>query len=100
MACMCRDSQLVAFDFQVEHKRLHTRRYCPEIVVFKLLVFSTLMTHEGTAGHNKVGTRRIQSLIDQEILLFPSKIRQYMTHIFIEIACHIGSGLVNRIKGT
>ncbi len=74
VAGLCRDAELVAFYLEVEHECLHTRGDCAEIVVFELLVFGALMTHESAAGEHQVGTCRVKCFIYKKIFLLPTQI--------------------------
>ena len=38
MTCLKKDPELICLRFKILHERTHTRRYCPEIVILKLLI--------------------------------------------------------------
>ena len=45
-----------------------------KVVVVHLLVFGRIVSHQGSARQEQVGTRRIKTFIHQEIFLFPTQI--------------------------
>ena len=100
MASFSRDSEFMAFIFEIEHERFHTLWNRTEIMVFKLLILCRFMTHEGASGHHKVGTGCIESLINKEILLLPSKIADHMLYVGVEIASHASGSLIHAIERT
>ena len=69
-------------------------------MVVHLLVLGTLVSHQGATGHYQVRASRIQSLVDQEILLFPTKINLYFLHIIVEELANLGSSLVDGMQRT
>ena len=72
MTCLTGDGEFQGLDLQILHEGLHTVRDGTEVVVVHLLVLRTLMTHQRTTSHQQVRTGRVESLIHEEILLFPT----------------------------
>ena len=72
VASLTGDTQFESDNLEFFHKRGNTLRDTPEIVVVHLLVFGRVVPHECTSCEQQVGTCRIESFIDKEILLFPS----------------------------
>ena len=72
MTCLNRNPQLPAFIFELFHESHHPGRNRPEIMIFQLLVFRTLMPDQRAAGQHQVGPGRPQSFVHQEILLLPA----------------------------
>ena len=66
------DGEFQGLDLQILHKGLHTIRDGTKVVVVHLLVLRTLVTHQRTTCHQQVRTGRVESLIHEEILLFPT----------------------------
>ena len=100
VTCLTRNSQLQCLNLKILHKGLNTIRYGSEIMVVHLLVLGTLVSHQRTTGHNQVGTCRIQALVDQKILLFPTKINLHLFHIIVEVLAYLGSSLVDGMQRT
>ena len=94
------DGELESLDLKIFHEGLYTIGDSTEVVVVHLLVLGTLVSHECATCKHKVGTCGIESLVDEEILLFPSEINLYLMYVIIEILAHIGSGLVNGMQGS
>ena len=100
MAGLCRDAKFVAFNLKVEHESLHTRWNRSEVVVLKLLVFSTFVAHQRASGHHQVGTCGIKRLVDQEIFLLPAEVRDNMLYVFIKISRYRRTSLVHAVERT
>ena len=56
MTSFARNSKFKSLNLQILHKGLNTIRYSTKIVVVHLLVFSTLMSHKGSASKHQVRT--------------------------------------------
>ena len=54
------------------HEGRHAAGDSTEIVVFQLLVFGSLMPHQGASCEQQVGACRIQAFVYQKVFLFPS----------------------------
>ena len=89
------DTQFESLNFKIFHKGSHTGRNGTEIMVFKLLVLRSLMTHQRTSGKQQVGACGIQTFVYQEIFLFPSQVSHYLFHARIEIMANIYRSLIN-----
>ena len=57
------------------------------------------MTHEGAAGEQQVGTGGIETLVNEEILLFPSEVALHLLHIIIEILADLSGSHVHGMEG-
>ena len=89
-----RNTQLVTLVFEILHKGHHPRGDRPEVMVFELLVFGALVTHQRAAGQHQVGTCGPQPLVHEEILLLPAQIGVHFVHFGIEQATNLRCGLV------
>jgi len=89
MAGFQRDAISVGFKLHLFHERCHPRVYGAEIVVFQLLVFGTFMPHERPVCQTQIGACGVQSLIDQEVFLFPAEVWIDLFHIGIEKPTHL-----------
>ena len=58
------------------------------------------MAHQCTTCQHQVRTGRIKTLIDEEILLFPTEVYLYLVHIVVEILANIGGRLIDGVEGT
>ena len=94
------NGQLQGLNLQVLHKGLHTIRDGAKVVVVHLLVFGTLVTHQRTTCHQQVGTGRVESLVDEEIFLFPTQIDLNLGDVVVEQRAYIGSCLVDSVQST
>ena len=94
------DSQLQRLYLKILHKGLHTIGDSTKVVVVHLLVLRTLVSHQRTTRHQQVRTCRVETLVHEEILLFPSQVHLHLGHIVIEILANILSGLVHGVDST
>ena len=92
---LTRNGKLKSLYFQVFHKRLHSIRNSTEIVVFHLLILGRIVSHKCTSGKHKVRSCTIESLVNQEIFLFPTKVRRNLLYIVIKIMTHICCSHIN-----
>ena len=69
-------------------------------MVVHLLVLGALMTHQRATCHEQVGTGRIEALVHEEILLFPTQIDLYLGHIVVEILANILGSLAHSMQST
>ena len=91
-----RNTEFETLVLQILHKGEYARRNGTEIVVFQLLILCCLVSHECTPRLYEVRTSRPQRIVDKEILLFPTEIREYALDIFVEITAYFGCRLVYR----
>ena len=68
------DAQLEGLHLEVLHEVAHAQGYGTKVVVVHLLVLGRIVTHEGAAGHEQVGASGVESLVDEEVLLFPPEV--------------------------
>ena len=92
------NAQFQGLDFQIAHKFCHALRNSPKIVVFHLLVFRTIVSHQRATGEQKVRASGIKTFVYQEIFLFPTQIGGNFLHIIIEISANFQSRLVHCCK--
>ena len=85
---LARNAQLQGLYLEVFHERLHAVGDGSEVVVVHLLVLRRVVSHERAAREHKVGACRIETLVDKEIFLFPSEVRNHLLHVRVEIASH------------
>ena len=95
VACLAGDAQFQSLDFQIAHKFCHALRDSPKIVVFHLLVFRTIVSHQRASREQKVRASGIKTLVYQKIFLFPTQIGGNFLHIIIEISANLQSRLVH-----
>ena len=100
VTCLHRDSQLQRLNLQILHKGLYTVRYGAEVVVIHLLVLGTLVAHQRATRHQQVRACRVQTLVHQEILLFPSQVHLNLGDVVVEILANILGGLSYGMQGT
>ena len=65
-----------------------------------MLVLGGVMTHERPAGEEQVGTRGVESFINEEILLFPAEVGCHLGDLRVEVTAYIGSRHIDRMEGT
>ena len=99
VAGLAGDGQFQSLDLQILHKGLHTIGDGTEVVIVHLLVLGTLVTHQRTACHQQVGTGRVESFVNEEILLLPTQVYLYLTDVVVEVVAHILGGLVYGVDG-
>ena len=95
MAGFARDTQFEGLDFEVLHKLRHAFGNGAEIVVVHLLIFGTVVSHQGAAGEEQVGACGIESFVDEEVFLFPTEVGLYLPHIVVEVLAHLKSGFID-----
>ena len=64
-------------------------------MVVHLLVLGRVVAHEGTPGEHEVGACRIETLVDEEVFLFPSEVGLHLLHLRIEIVAYCCGSHVN-----
>ena len=67
-----RDGEFQRLNLKILHEGHHAIGNCSEVVVIHLLVLCTLMSHQCATGHQQVWTGRVETLVNEEILLFPT----------------------------
>ena len=95
MACLAGNAQFESLYLKVFHESLHAVGDGAEIVVVHLLVFCALVSHQCPSGEHQVGASRIESLIDEEILLFPTEVASHLLYFRIEELADFCGSLVN-----
>ena len=98
MAGLARDAEFERLDFKILHESLHTLRDGSEIVVVHLLVLRRVVSHQGTACEHQVRASRIETLINQEVLLLPSEIGLHLLYLWVEVVAHLGSRLAQGME--
>ena len=99
VACFYRDTQFKRFYFEIFHKSRYTGRNGTEVVIFQLLILSTVMPHECTSCHQQIGAGGIKTFVYQEIFLFPSQIGDYLLYLRVEITAYIDSCFIYGSQG-
>ena len=94
------NGEFESLDLQIFHKGLYAVGNGTEVVVVHLLVFGTLVPHQRSTCQHQVWAGGIESLVDEEIFLFPAEVHLYLMDIIIEVLADIRSGLVNSTKGS
>ena len=74
MACFAGDAEFESLDFEVAHEFCDAFGDGAKVVVLHLLVLGGIVSHEGTSGQQEVGACGIESLIDEEVFLFPAEV--------------------------
>ena len=100
VARLHRNGQLQSLYLKVFHEGLHTIGNGAEIVVVHLLVLCTLVSHQRATCHQQVGTRGVKTLVDKEILLFPTQIHLHFRYIIVEQRAHVGCCFVYGMQRT
>ena len=90
MACLARDAQFESLHFHVAHKGSDAFRDGTEVVVVHLLVLCRVVAHQCAACQQEVGAGRIETLVNEEILLFPSEVAGNFLDAGVEIVANIG----------
>ena len=98
MARLDRNSQFECLNLQILHKGLHAVGDGAEVVVVHLLVLGTLVTHQGASRHQQVGAGRVEPLVNEEILLFPTQIHLNFGDVVVEQLTNIFSRLAYRME--
>ena len=93
------NAQFQGGNLQVLHKGLHALGDGTEVVVVHLLVLGRVVTHQGTACQQQVGTCSIQALVHEEVLLLPSQVRCNLLDGGVEIVAHIHGSHVHGMQG-
>ncbi len=91
-------SQFEGTYFEVFHERLHPVRYRSEVVVVHLLVLSAFVAHQRPACKHQVGACRVQSLVYEKVLLFPSQVAANAFHLGVEIPANICRRHIDRVQ--
>ena len=89
MARLARNRQFESLNLQVFHERLHAVGDGTEVVVVHLLVLCRVVSHQRAACKHQVGSCAVESLVNQEILLFPSKVACNLVYRRVEKPAHV-----------
>ena len=100
MTGLARNAQFESLDFQVLHKGLHTLWDGTEVMVVHLLVLGGIMSHEGTSRQHQVWACRVETLIHEEVLLFPTEVGLHLLHLWIEVVAHLSGCLAQGMERT
>ena len=100
VACLDGNGQLQGLNLQVLHESLYAVGNGAEVVVVHLLVLGTLVTHQRATRHQQVGTGRVESLVDEEVLLFPAEVDLYLLYVVVEVLADILGSLAYGVQGT
>ena len=100
VACLDGNGQLQGLNLQVLHESLYAVGNGAEVVVVHLLVLGTLVTHQRATRHQQVGTGRVESLVDEEVLLFPAEVDLYLLYVVVEVLADIPGSLAYGVQGT
>ncbi len=98
VTCLARYGQLESSYFEIFHESLHTVGDGSEVMVVHLLVLGRVMSHQCAAGEQQVGAGRIESLVYEKILLFPSQIALYFLYVGVEVPADVGGGHVHSVQ--
>ena len=100
VTCLDGNGELEGLHFEVLHEGLHAVGDGAEVVVVHLLVLGALMAHEGASGEHEVGACRVESLVDEEVLLLPTEVDGHLAHVVIEERADVGGSLVHGVEGS
>ena len=98
MTGLARDAKLQCLNLKILHERLHALGDSTEVVVVHLLVLCRVVTHECAAGEHKVWTCRVESLVDEEVLLLPTEVGDDLLNLRIEVVTDSRCRLVHSVK--
>ena len=98
MACLTGDSELQSLNLKIFHKGLYTIGDGSEIVIVHLLILGTFVAHQRTTCHDQVRTGRVESLVYEEILLFPTQVHLDLLYIVVKELAYIGSRLAHCVE--
>ena len=82
------NSEQMALKFDLAHKLNDALRDATEVVVLHLLALRRRMAHECASRHHEVRARVVKGLIDQKVLLLPSKGGVHFTDVFIKVLAY------------
>ena len=74
VACLTGDTESQSLELQILHKGLYALRNGTKVVVIHLLVLGRVVAHQRTTRQQQVRTCGIESLVNEEILLFPTEV--------------------------
>ena len=100
VACLDGNGQLQGLNLQVLHESLYAVGNGAEVVVVHLLVLGTLVTHQRATRHQQVGTGRVESLVDEEVLLLPTEVDLYLLYVVVEVLADILGCIAYGVQGT
>ena len=98
VTCLARNTEFEGTNLKILHEGLYTIGDSSEIVVFHLLVLGRVVTHQGAACQEEVGTCRIQALVNEEVLLLPTEVALHLLNVIVEILAHVGGSYVNGME--
>ena len=93
-------AQLQRLNLQILHEGLHALGDGTEVVVVHLLVLCRVVAHQRATGEHQVGAGRVETLVNQEVLLFPTQVGLHLLHLRIEQARHVGGSHVHGVQGS
>ena len=98
VACLAGDAQFESLDFQILHESLYTFRDSTEVVVVHLLVLCRVVTHKCASGEHEVGACRVQSFVNEEVLLLPTEVRDDLLHLRIEVVANLSCCYIHSMQ--
>ena len=100
MAGLAGHAELEGLYLKVAHEGSDALGDGSEVVVVHLLVLGRVVSHQGAAREQQVGTGGVESLVDEEVLLLPAEVRGHLLHCRVEIMAYIDGGNVHSVEGT
>ena len=85
------NTQLEGLYLQVFHERLHALGDGTEVVVIHLLVLRRIVAHQRATCQHKVGTRRVEAFVDEEVFLLPTQIGLHLAYLRIKVVANLRS---------
>ena len=100
MACLAWDSQFQRLNLQFSHKSSNALGDGTKVVVVHLLVLGRVVTHKSAPCQQQVWAGRVESFVNEEVLLFPAKVACYLLYSRVEVLANLCGGYVDCMEGT
>ena len=95
VTCGHRNAQLVRLHLEVLHERRHALWNGSEVVVVQLLALRWRRTKQRATCHRQIGTRGVERLVHQEVLLLPTQSGVHLGDVLVEVLAHRGGRSVH-----
>ena len=82
------NAEFVGLSLKILHKRADAGRDCSEIMVLQLLVLCRSVSDDRPVAEHEVRTGIVEGLVNEEVLLFDSKVHLHRLHASVKKTCH------------
>ena len=96
VASLHRDAETVSLNLKIFHEGLYAGGNLTEIMVVHLLVLGRSVAQQRAAAGDEVGTRGVEPVVHEEVLLLPAEVGLYLLDVGVE---HLADGQGGVVHG-